>query len=141
LNPKIRGWSNHFRHPCSKKTFTYVDHQIFLALWLWAKRRHPNKGMKWIQSKYFRSEQLRNWIFYAKGKDKDGNIICLDLIEASKTPIKRHIKMKAEATPYNPIYHDYLDKRILKRMEIDQKSKRQSGWLTWWNLLKPRDKG
>ena len=143
LNQKIRGWSNYYRHICSKKTFSYVDAQIFLALWRWAKRRHPNKGKKWIQNKYFRSWELRNWVFYAKvkSKDKSDKITYLNLTEASKTPIKRHIKLRAEATPYDPVYHDYLDMRIMKRMEIDKKSKRPSWWLTWWNLLKPRDKG
>ncbi|WP_187297906.1 group II intron maturase-specific domain-containing protein [Legionella pneumophila] len=28
-NPKIRGWSNYFRYSCAKKTFSYVDYQIY----------------------------------------------------------------------------------------------------------------
>ncbi len=142
LNPKICGWANHFRHVCSKKTFSYVDHQIFEALWRWAKRRHPEKGDKWIQGKYWRSDKLRNWAFYAKVKseDKRDEFTYLHLTEASKTRISRHIKLRSDATPYNPIYHDYLDKRILKRMEIEEKTKRPSWCKTWWDLLKPGDK-
>ncbi|GAG86081.1 unnamed protein product, partial [marine sediment metagenome] len=43
LNPKIRGWANYYRHICAKRTFGYVDHHIFWALWRWARRRHTNK--------------------------------------------------------------------------------------------------
>lgn len=104
MNPKIRGWVNYHRHICSKETFGYIGYQIFLALWRWAKRRHPNKGKRWIHRKYFRSVKLRNWVFYAKvkGKEKSTDSAFLDLIEAGKTPIRRHIKLKAEATPYDP---------------------------------------
>ena len=138
LNAKIRGWTNHFRHICSKKAFAQVDNQIFMALWRWAKRRHPDKGGKWIQRKYWRSDKLRNWRFYAKTKEnKSNNITYLQLAIASKTPIIRHVKLRSDATPYNPVYHDYLDKRILKRMELEQKTKRPNWWKTWWDLLKP----
>lgn len=142
LNTKIRGWANYYRHICSKKAFSYIDRQIFSALWRWALRRHPNKGGRWIRSKYFRSEQTRNWVFYAKMgyKDKDTSDPYLDLIKANATPIKRHVKIRAIVTPYDPIYHDYLDKRVLSRKSTDKAAKRPSWWLTWWNLITPRDK-
>lgn len=62
-------------------------------------------------------------------------------MEASKIPIQRHIKLKAQATPYDPTYHDYLDRRLTKRMDDRKKSKRPHWWLCWWNLLKPNDIG
>ncbi|WP_225736586.1 group II intron maturase-specific domain-containing protein [Pseudoalteromonas prydzensis] len=46
MNPKLRGWANYYRHSVAKKVFSYVGHQVFLALWRWAVRRHPNKGRK-----------------------------------------------------------------------------------------------
>jgi RNA-directed DNA polymerase len=49
LNPKIRGWANYHQHASSKKIFVKIDHAIFVALWQWAKRRHPNKGNRWIK--------------------------------------------------------------------------------------------
>jgi RNA-directed DNA polymerase len=58
LNPKIRGWANYFRHVVSSKVFSYVDDQIFRALFNWAKRRHPNKGIRWVEDKYYRSDRL-----------------------------------------------------------------------------------
>src|SRR6202007_3264744 len=47
LNPKIRGWANYHRHAVSKRTFGRVDHAFFSSLWQWARRRHPNKNLRW----------------------------------------------------------------------------------------------
>jgi RNA-directed DNA polymerase len=32
-------------------------------LWRWAKRRHPNKGRRWIKEKYFHAIGTRMWVF------------------------------------------------------------------------------
>lgn len=91
----------------SKKAFSYVDHCICIAIFNWCKRRHPNKGLRWIKKKYFRSQDSRNWIFFAKRSDKRNNSN-IDLFEASRVKIKRHIKIKAKATPYDPEFIEYL---------------------------------
>jgi RNA-directed DNA polymerase len=137
LNPKIRGWSNYFRHVCSKKSFSYVDHEIFKVIWRWALRRHPNKGKRWVQQKYFRCVKDRNWVFSAKTKDEHSNIVNVDLVEAQKIPIKRHIKVRAAATPYDPAYHNYYDKLIAKRKIINGSTAPHSWWLCWWELFSP----
>ena len=79
------------------------------------KRRHPNKGLRWIKKKYFRSQDLRNWIFFAKRSDKRHNSN-IDLFEASRVKIKRHIKIKAKATPFDPEFIKYL---IDRNIDID----------------------
>lgn len=135
LNPKIRGWSNYYRHVCSKRTFGYVDHKIFEALWRWAVRRHPNKGKRWVQNKYYRSIGNRNWVFHAKGKNKHGEAEFVDLVQARKVPIKRHIKVKAEATPYDPAYHEYYDKLIAMRKIVTGSKSVANWWLCWWHLF------
>ncbi|EPB0513865.1 hypothetical protein ACRABS_004222 [Salmonella enterica subsp. enterica] len=38
---------------------------MWKALWRWAKRRHPQKGNKWIKQRYFHFVGKRNWIFAA----------------------------------------------------------------------------
>lgn len=111
LNPKISGWANYFRHSCAKETFSYVDHHIYKALWSWSCRRHPGKSSSWIQRKYFRSQGLRNWIFFAKTAKADDTNISVDLFSASSVVIKRHIKIKAEATPYDSCFTEYFSKR------------------------------
>lgn len=111
LNPKIRGWANYHRHVCAKRTFNLIDHRIFQALWQWAKRRHPRKSAGWRKKKYFRSHDFKNWVFSAKTKRKNVTAIQLDLFSASSVPIKRHIKIRAEATPYDPNYTEYFEQR------------------------------
>lgn len=61
----------------------------------------------------FWNMDLRNWVFYAKIKDKTGKIKNLDLFYAMGVKIKRHIKVRAEATPYDPQYREYFEQ--LKR--------------------------
>ena len=114
LNAKIRGWANYHRHAIAKKTFGYVDYQIFLALWSWAKRRHPNKGARWIRRRYFRSKGLRNWVFSVSTHDKEGNVSHLDLFPAANIKITRHVKIRAAATPYDPAFADCLKLRALR---------------------------
>lgn len=112
LNPKIRGWANYFRHGVSKSTFDYVDYRIFYALFRWIKRRHPNKNVKWRRKKYFRRQGSRDWIFFTTVYDKKRKSrVNLDLFRASSVAIKRHIKIKAAATPYDPKYDAYLKQR------------------------------
>ena len=119
LNPKIRGWANYFRHVCSKRTFKYVDNQIFKMLWCWIHRRHPRKGGLWRKKRYFRCNKLRNWIFFSKITNDDGVVSYLDLYQASSTPIKRHIKIRGEATPYDPLYKEYFNQRGKPRQKAN----------------------
>jgi RNA-directed DNA polymerase len=111
LNPKIRGWSNYYRHVVSKRTFSKLDHNIFCMLWQWTKRRHPNKSAQWRKQKYYRHLALRDWLFFAKTHDKDGFTNHLDLAEAAKVKIRRHLKIKGSANPYELAYDDYFDNR------------------------------
>jgi len=111
LNPKIIGWGNYYRHAVAKKTFEYVDHCIFEALLRWAKRRHPNKGVRWIVQKYFGTNNDR-WAFKGEVTIKTGEAIKLTRKCMSTIPIRRHIKIKSEATPYDPAYKDYFEKRM-----------------------------
>jgi RNA-directed DNA polymerase len=109
LNPKIRGWANYHRHIVAAKTFNYVDMHIFKSIWRWARRRHPNKGKEWIRKKYF-SKGSHNWTFSATVQIK-GKVRTYELIGAARTPIRRHVKIKGEANPYDPAYESYFKKR------------------------------
>lgn len=137
LNQKIRGWANYYAHVCAKRTFNYVDHQIFTSVWRWSKRQHPNKSAKWIKGKYFRRNKTRDWIFYARTKDKKGALINSDIVIASKIPIRRHTKIRANATPFDPFYHKYFDKRISSQKSRKKFDAKPNWWLCWWNLLEP----
>lgn len=115
LNPKIRGWANYFCHVVAKETFKDVDYSINKAIQQWIKRRHPDKSTKWIQKKYFRSQELRNWIFSTTIVNEKGEKAFLDLLTMVHIPIRRHVKIRAEATPYDPQFADYFLKRAIRR--------------------------
>lgn len=111
LNTKIRGWTNYFRHVCSKRTFAYIDNALFKMLWRWAKQRHPNKGALWIKKKYFRTKDNHDWVFFTRVPCADGGSIMLDLVEPARVKIRRHIMIRPEATPYDPQFKDYFIRR------------------------------
>jgi RNA-directed DNA polymerase len=104
LNPKIRGWANYHRHVVSKRTFGYVDCNIFSSLWQWARRRHPNKPSRWVKSKYFERRRDCDWTFFGETCDDEGRPRKVWLFHAESTPIKRHVKVQGEANPYDPAY-------------------------------------
>jgi len=111
LNPKIRGWANYHRHVVSKRTFDRADHEIFSSLWRWARRRHPKKGPHWLKQKYFGLRQGRDWSFFGETRDDEGQPSKVWLHRAVSTPIKRHVKVKSEANPYDPACEIYFEKR------------------------------
>jgi RNA-directed DNA polymerase len=111
LNPKIRGWANYHRHVVSKHTFGHVDRNIFSSLWQWARRRHPNKSPRWFKPKYFDRRGNRDWSFFGETCDDEGRPTKDWLYHAMSTPIKRHVKVKGEANPYDPTYETYFEKR------------------------------
>jgi RNA-directed DNA polymerase len=117
LNPKIRGWANYHRHVVSKRTFDRVDHEIFSSLWRWARRRHPKKGRRWLKQKYFERRQGRDWSFFGETCDDEGQPGKVWLYRAVSTPIKRHVKVKSEANPYDPAHEPYFEKREADHMQ------------------------
>lgn len=116
LNLKIQGWCNYYRHVVSKEVFSTIDHCIFRALQRWIKRRHPGKSTLWRKNKYYRREGNRDWIFYEKVLAKDGTVQTLNLFQASSVPIVRHVKIRRDATPYDPAFKEYFKKRHAKRL-------------------------
>ncbi|GAB6068885.1 hypothetical protein JCM13664_22060 [Methylothermus subterraneus] len=99
LNPIIRGWAEYHKNQVARETFVKVDHVICKRLWQWARRRHPNKGARWIKERYFVHRGPRDWVFGTKVKDDKGNEKWVSLRKAADTPIKRHVKIRGEANP------------------------------------------
>lgn len=124
LNPVIIGWTNYHRHIASKETFDRMNYIIWNQLWQWAKRRHPDKGHKWISQRYWSRVGNRNWIF------------CTDkqrLRMFSETPIRRHFMIKLEMNPY--LDHEYFIGRVdrMKRRTPDVQVK-----LTYFPICRPK---
>lgn len=116
LNPMIRGWANYHRHVVSKETFSKVDYEIWIALWCWAARRHPNKGKKWISRKYFRQVKGVQRAFSCTTLNKDGDKRDLTLFRASIIPIVRHPQILPEANPFAPEWDAYFERRLSNKM-------------------------
>lgn len=127
LNPVIRGWVNYHRHVVAKDVFQRVDREIWRGLWQWAKRRHPKKGRYWIKEKYFRSVGSRSWVFAAETGEilPTGKPKLMKLIYAGETPIRRHVKVRAEANPFDPCWESYFEERIGFKMKDNLRGRRR----------------
>jgi RNA-directed DNA polymerase len=134
LNPIIKGWANYHKSVSAKETFGRVDHEIWLSLWQWARRRHPDKSPVWITKKYLKTAGKRNWVFAAEDREvicPNGIPLVISLFRASDTPIKRHIKIRGEANPFDPKFETYFEDRITSKMRDSLKGNKRllSLWL------------
>ena len=132
LNSINRGWCNYIRAVCSKKTFSKMDHLMFLRLKRWAYRRHEKKSRHWIIGKYWKSVKLDNWVFSTTYKGSDVN-----LIKHSQTKIIRHVKVRGNLSPYdgNIVYwSSRMGKHPEMNTYIAEKLKKQKGKCAWCNL-------
>lgn len=93
LNRTIRGWARYYSAVASTRVFNKLSNMLFEALWSWAKRRHPNKGKKWVANRYWRVDQGKGWNFQAPGQAQ--------LRIHVKTPIRRHVKVQGKRTPFD----------------------------------------
>lgn len=113
LNPVIRGWANYHRHCAAKGTFNRVDHEIWQRLWQWAKRRHPKKSRDWVKKHCFPALRNRAWMFATKTGQRtpDGKPIWKSLAYAGNTQIRRHIKIRQDANPFDSQWKSYFVER------------------------------
>jgi RNA-directed DNA polymerase len=115
LTPVIRGWANYHRHAVSSKAFSKVDRHIFQALWRWARRRHPRKSARWIRSKYFGTHGRRTWTFQGEVTVR-GERRMARLFYATDVRVKRHVKVKGQANPYDPAWEPSFEHRLDAQM-------------------------
>lgn len=127
LNPVIRGWVNYHRHVVSAKAFKRIDREIWRTLWQWATRRHHNKGARWIAKRYFKSVGGRNWVFAAETGElrDDGTPKLTRLLYAADTPIKRFVKIRAAANPFDPQWETYFESRLGFKMQDNLRGRRK----------------
>ncbi|AME24130.1 group II intron reverse transcriptase/maturase [Burkholderia sp. PAMC 26561] len=116
LNPMLRGWAQYHSPVVAKQAYSRMEHLMFQKLWRWSKRRHPQKGADWVRKKYFHSIGDRQWVFAVPVVKRDGSRGLLELYQISGTVIKRHLKIKAEFNPFDPIWEQYGEKLRQDRM-------------------------
>ena len=114
LNSRLTGWVNYYRSSVASKVFVTVDSEIFHTLIKWCIDRHNNKGKPWIIKKYFTKLGGDNWRFHCETEDKTGKQKLLYLKKASDTKIRRHIKIRSAANPFDPQYKEYFAERSKK---------------------------
>lgn len=120
LNPLIRGWAQYHQHVVSKATFGFIDHALVQLLWRWAKRRHPQKGARWVQTRYFQRSGGRKWVFRGEvdGQEKQ-------LFIASSLAIVRHTKVRGAANPFSPEWEAYFERRLGVKMSNRLQGRRE----------------
>jgi RNA-directed DNA polymerase len=116
LNPKIRGWALYHRHASSARLFARIDERILKKLWRWARRRHRGKSARWVKAKYFTRLGDNSWRFRGLVPYGDGGTRPVFLYRASSTAIRRHVKIRGEANPYDPAWELYFEGRLAAQM-------------------------
>jgi RNA-directed DNA polymerase len=109
LNPIVRGWANYHRYVCSRKAFGNADRVIHYQLLKWARRTHPNKSYGWLKQKYFSTDG--RFGFFIRKPTSTGESKVVRLHSLRRTLIERHIKVRGEANPYDPVYTEYFERR------------------------------
>lgn len=102
LNPMIKGWGNYYRYGATRDAFHHVDHQIFNALWQWAKRRHSKKGKHWIADKYWHELRGKSWQFVSFFHKPNGDEDSLSLVNLTESfHFLRYSQIKGSANPFD----------------------------------------
>jgi RNA-directed DNA polymerase len=116
LNQQIKGWTMYHRYAVSKRIFGAVDGRIFWKLMRWCRRRHPEKGWKWIKRRYFQREGRRDWVFTGTIRDSTGSARPIRLMRASGVKVLRWKKIRSAANPYDPEWELYLEERSVWKL-------------------------
>jgi len=127
LNRILRGWAHQFRHLVASRTFQYLDHCIFGQLWKWARRRHNNKGRRWVKTRYFSRVGNDRWLLNAKQTRSGGRQQTIVQFRMSSLPIRRHIKVRAEARYHDARYAEYFKERWRKLRYREHYDRRRLG--------------
>ena len=110
LNASLRGWANYHRHVVASEAFRCIDTFVFEQLWRMLRQRHSNKSKKWLFKEYWTASG-RKHIFAVHAKTAKGVKKLYQVVRVGAIGIKRHIKIKAAATPYLPEYSRYFWER------------------------------
>lgn len=108
LNPVIRGTANYWRHVVSKEVYYAMDAYIFKKVYRFLCRMHNNKGKRWINKRYFP--------YFSDGKHSSKWVLTdpktgVHLIRMGWTPIRRHIMIKHNYSPYDKDKTEYFKLR------------------------------
>ena len=125
LNPVLQGWTMYYRFAVSKDTILMVNDELWTKLWMWSKRRHPNKPKRWIMRRYFTTKTGAKWKFRTKETA---------LQDTGKIPIVRYVKVKSDVRVHDKEAVEYWKNREyvnalgqIYSIKIEKLFKRQNG--------------
>ncbi|MGD0942016.1 MAG: group II intron maturase-specific domain-containing protein, partial [Terracidiphilus sp.] len=113
LNPIIRGWANYHRHIVATPAFRKAEMVLWHSLWRWAKRRHPKKSVVWIAARYWHrlGRPRRSFAVLAGSDAQRSRSVVARLVDPTETPIRRYVKVKSDANPFDPCWRSYFENR------------------------------
>ena len=66
LNKKITNWQYYYSYtPNLYKIWSEMNYYLFWQVWRWCKKRHKNKGTKWLYNRYWAYNEKKKWVFHA----------------------------------------------------------------------------
>ena len=69
LNKKIINWQQYYAYtPELYKVWSEMNYYLFWRVWRWCKKRHKNKGSKWIYNRYWKIKENKKWIFHTNNQ-------------------------------------------------------------------------
>ncbi|MGH3124165.1 MAG: group II intron maturase-specific domain-containing protein [Streptosporangiaceae bacterium] len=110
LNPVIRGWTAYHRSMVSSEIFTSLGDYTWKLTYKWARHSHPDKGARWVTSRYygkFNPSRNDKWVF---GDRETGAY----LLDHAWTGIRRHVMVKDRSSPDDPDLAGYWENRRRK---------------------------
>jgi len=123
LNPVIRGWANYHRHVVAKGTYKKVEWALWHSLWHWARRRHSGKRSRWLIQRYWHPLGGRDRFATDTGKrTPSGKPLWLKLVRPTEIGIRRHVKIRGEANPFDSGWRAYFeDRAFFKKFGIHRR--------------------
>ena len=113
LNPIIRGWAYYHRHIEAGSAYRKVRMAVWYSLWRWATRRHPNKSSTWIVDRYWHRLGRSSWCFaaLAGSNAQRSRSAEVRLVNPTEIPIRRYVKVKSDANPFDLHWRGYFESR------------------------------
>jgi RNA-directed DNA polymerase len=113
LNPIIRGWAYYHRHIDAGSAYRKVRMALWYSLWRWATRRHPKKSSSWILHRYWDCFGQRKWYFAVTGEFSraTSRSYVVRLVDPTDIAIRRYVKVKSDANPFDPLWRGYFESR------------------------------
>lgn len=65
INKKIWNWQTHYSYASNlNKICIEMNYYLFWRIWKWCKKKHKNKGSKWIYQRYWSRKGKKEWVFH-----------------------------------------------------------------------------